>query len=277
VVTAVPNLGAGGLGKRVHPAGGHVGPAVAVRVGVWPAAGSGTFVEAGAGVVSDTLTSMVGTAGLVRRIIDRRRAHDDDDRHLLGDDERDALAAVRYVRTHRRVSRPVLQDDVEDALAITERLRAEVDAEQEALLRMARAGTPALLTWQRIAAAMGMSSRQGPRDRLRRIGAARAGMTDAEARGDTAVRRRRARWLAAGGRAERVREVAAAWGPMRDRVPEAWAEDVDDLVDLVDVEASAIAVRDLARQLDAAGVEDGEVSALIGRTRTVLDGFPSRR
>ncbi len=234
-------------------------------------------VEARPGVVSNTLTFVTGAAALVRAIIGRRRAAGDDDRHLLGDDDRDALAAVRYVRSHRRVSRAVLQADVADALAITERLRAEVDAEQQALLRMARAGTPALLTWQRIAQVMGMRTRQGPRDRLRRLEGARQGQTDVEARGDLAVRRRRARWLATDGREALVRELAAAWAGMRGRVPEAWAEDVDDLVDLVDGEAVAIAVRDLGRQLAAAGVDDGGVRALVERTRTVLDGFPARR
>lgn len=220
---------------------------------------------------------MADTSRLVRAIMDRRRAHDDDDRHLLGDDERDALAAVRYVRQHRRVGRPVLAADVADALAITERLRAEVDAEQEALLRMARAGTPALLTWQRIAVAMGMRTRQGPRDRLRRIGAARRGQTDVEARGDLAVHGRRARWLAAAGRAERVRELADGWTRVRDEVPEAWAEDVDDLGDLVDAEALAIAVRDLGRQLGVVGEVPAAVAALVARTREVLEGFPSSR
>jgi hypothetical protein len=219
---------------------------------------------------------MPETASLVRRIIDRRRAADDDDRHLLGEDDRDALAAVRYVRTHRRVRREVLQADVADALAITERLLADVGAEQEALLRMARAGSPALLTWQRIATAMGMSSRQGPRDRLRRYAGARQGMTDQEVRGDLAVRRRRAKWLAGGGRRERLAELADGWGRMRDRVPQAWAEDVEELGELADGEALAIAVRDLGRQLDAAGVHDPEVAELIGRTRELLDGFPSR-
>lgn len=226
-------------------------------------------------VVSITLTSMSDTASLVRRIMDRRRAHHDDDLHLLGDDDRDALGAVRYVRSHRRVSRDVLRDDVADALAITERLRAQVDAEQESLLRMARAGNPALLTWQRIAAAMGMRTRQGPRDRLRRLVGARAGQTDVEMREDLAVRRRRVVWLG-GGRAERVRELAAEWIRLRDAVPEAWAEDVDELGDIVDAEALAIEVRDLGRQLAAAGVESGEVAALVERTRQVLSGFPSR-
>jgi hypothetical protein len=216
------------------------------------------------------------TARLVQRIIDRRRDNHDDDRHRLGDDDQDALAAVRYVRAYRRVPPGVLKADVEDALAITERLRAEVNAEQEALIRMARAA-PIHLTWQRIANALGMGSRQGAVDRLRRIQGAKQGKTDVEARGDRSVHRRRATWLAGGDRADRVRELAAGWLSVRDLVPAAWTEDLDDLGEYADAEALAIAVRDLGRQLDAVGGVDQPVAEMIARTRSLLDGFPSAR
>lgn len=219
---------------------------------------------------------MGDTMSLVRRIIARRRAAGDDDRHLLGDDDRDALGAVRYVRAHRRVGVDQLREDVLDALAITERLRAEVDAEQAALLRMAR-GYPVRISWQRIADAMCMRSRQGPRDRLRRLEAGRAGSTDVEARGDLAVRRRRAAWLAEPGRGDAVRELAAAWQDARDLVPGEWAEDVDELAEASALEALALRVRDLGRELAAAGAGGAGLADLIARTRGLFQDFPAAR
>ena len=211
----------------------------------------------------------------IRRIIDRRADARDDDRHLLGDDDRDVLHAVRYVRSHRRVPVECLRADVLDAIAATEDLLRELKAEQSALLVMAR-GYPVRLPWQRIAGAMRMSSRQGAIDRLRRLQGARQGKTDVETREDAALLRRRERWLATDGREELVRELAGRWTALAGRVPDEWADDVADLAELTGGIATAVMLRDLARQLDAAG-PPADLVPLVAETRALTDGYPSAR
>lgn len=127
----------------------------------------------------------------------RRKTAGDDDLEQLS---LDPFGTVRYVCSHPGgVSRAVVTADVIDALRVVYELRRALDGHELSLIRM---GRNANVTWQAIAAALGLGSRQAAEQRRQRL--------------EDLDRIQRVERLAAGtGR----REVSA--GPGRARIAEA--------------------------------------------------------
>jgi hypothetical protein len=90
-------------------------------------------------------------------------AADDSALEMLPDDP---LGVVKHVLTHRKVPVQVLHDDALDGLTIVAALRADLDRYEMGLSRLSR---ETRASWQEIATASGISSRQGAEQRHLRL------------------------------------------------------------------------------------------------------------
>ena len=149
---------------------------------------------------------------LIAAIAARRAACGDDRMEMLPDD---APGVLKYLRMHRAVPRRVLAEDAGDALTLVCRLREQVDRDEYAMIRLARS---AGLTWQQVAARLGLRTPQAAMHRFLRLESALAGgrRSEVSARSDRRqgrVERSRLAWAA--GRESQVRDVAAQIAAMR--------------------------------------------------------------
>jgi len=97
-------------------------------------------------------SSPTAATGFINAIVKRRAASGDD---ALEDMRDHPFGVLQYVRAHRDVSRAVLAEDAADALAIVHWLHGELDRNEHAIIRMARA---AGLTWRQIGKPYGLTA-----------------------------------------------------------------------------------------------------------------------
>ncbi len=97
------------------------------------------------------------------RIATRRYEADDQDLDRL---DEGLLGVVAYVGRYKRVPEAVRRADVADALVIVEHLRAVLDSAE---LNLMETGRGAGMTWQELASARGIRSRQGAETAYRRL------------------------------------------------------------------------------------------------------------
>jgi hypothetical protein len=119
-------------------------------------------------------TPPLSAAAAADRIADRRAAADDSALEMLPDDP---LGIARHVLTHRKVPVQVLCADTLDALSTVRAIRAELDRDELSLLRLARQLD---ITWQAIAGAYGLKTRQAAEQRAIRLEAGKGGGKRAE-------------------------------------------------------------------------------------------------
>jgi hypothetical protein len=108
-------------------------------------------------------------ASAAASIAARRAMAEDQALEVLPDDP---AGVVHHILTHRKVPVPYLCADALDGLAVIRALRADLDRDELSLIRMARG---AGASWQGIAHASGITSRQGAEQRALRLEAERAG------------------------------------------------------------------------------------------------------
>lgn len=130
---------------------------------------------------------------IAAKIAARRKAAGDDNLEALS---LDAFGAVRYVISHTTgVSRPVVAADVLDTLRVVRELRDALDRQELGLMRIGRKRS---VTWQQMADALGLGSRQAAEQRRQRLeaGVAGDGRNEVAARASSKARTDEARWFA---------------------------------------------------------------------------------
>jgi hypothetical protein len=138
------------------------------------------------------------------------------------------LSIAAYAGRYQRVPEHIRRADVTDALVILDHLRALLDSNELAIIEMGRA---AGMTWQDLATARGLSSRQGAETAYRRLRNAVRGSGTKDHERERASRqndRELSRWL----RRNTSTLCAAALriNTARDRLPADLVTDMDELI-----------------------------------------------